>query len=205
MNSNTKPILVYRAVNGDLCRVLIEPSQITIMRAEGPTALCGKIQKANSYIGANAILQANARTAPKGGAYDKHDFVVIFANGNEYSGRYDLSFEGPFDLAQHMRGFINYYAGNWSAVSARDDIKKAYQREIQSNPERTHGFQEWLQRYDVGQVPVLVDPETTSVEIVADYQKLNDDLTQGHLTLAQYGLQLNLLKEVTRARMRETF
>jgi len=133
---------------------LIKPALIEIIRVEGPSALCGKVQTATSWHEADMILRANAATAPKGGGYDKHDFKVTFADGQTYSGRYDLkhwSEEHP-DLARHVRAFIRYLAGHaptW--MTDRPDVMKCYLKDREANVDEVEEAKRWLETYDLGQ------------------------------------------------------
>lgn len=81
---------------------------IRIMRVEGKIEECGKWHHFKTLARANALLSRNSRTAPKGGAYDKHDFEVKFKDGSVYKGRYDLHRNEAGDLKGHMLGFVNY-------------------------------------------------------------------------------------------------
>lgn len=87
---------------------------IVLERAEGPTALCGKPRRVASFTEADAILREWAKTAPQGGGYDKTDFVVTFANGETYTGRYDLVRDDETRsrlLQNHMTESLSFYAG----------------------------------------------------------------------------------------------
>src|SRR5262252_3966568 len=90
----------------------IKRELITITRAEGPTAECGT-STATTWPHANAILFRWSRTAPENGGYDKCDFHIVFEDGTEYDGRYDLVHhrrEHP-DLARHVRSHVRYLSG----------------------------------------------------------------------------------------------
>lgn len=174
-----EPVLVYRTVDGKLARCLVPPKEITIIRAEGPSALCGKVQKASDWIEANTILRGNSTTAPASGAYDKHDFKVVFDDGQVYQGRFDLKREGPYAIEQHMREFVTYLTGEWTGYAEgfdserhRVEIMTAYARDRAARPEECAEAKAWLLKYDVGQGPIYVDATTTAVEIVADFEDL---------------------------------
>lgn len=133
---------------------LIKPTLIEIIRAEGPTKLCGKVQTATSWAEADAILHKNSTTAPNCGGYDKHDFKVTFADGTTYSGRYDLQHwkvERP-DLAGHVRSFIRYLAGQPPAwMTGREDVLASYRKDREANAEQVAEAKHWLETYDVEQ------------------------------------------------------
>lgn len=209
-----EPVLVYRTVDGKLARCLIPPKDITIIRAEGPSALCGKEQKASSWIEAINILRGNAATAPKGGAYDKHDFKVVFDDGQVYEGRFDLKGEGPYALEDHMRQFVTYLSGEWTGYAEgfdserqRIEVMTAYARDRASKPEECAESKAWLLKYDVGQGPLHVDATTTAVEIVADFEDLAlayanaaTDVEKRNLTARHGELKLEALR-----RLRQTY
>lgn len=86
---------------------------ITITRAEGPTDLCDKPQTFTSWEDANDFLIRGSWTASKGGAYDKHDFEVVWENGESYHGRFDLhhiAYEAP-NLFLEVSRTLGVYAG----------------------------------------------------------------------------------------------
>jgi hypothetical protein len=93
-------------------------ARITITRAEGPHELCGKtkvFEGARCWGAANAWLFGQSETFPASGGYDKHDFVVEFADGEKYAGRLDCKASDCHDpdlnVAEHVRGFIEFMAG----------------------------------------------------------------------------------------------
>jgi hypothetical protein len=81
---------------------------IDLVRAEGPTALCGPAPTVATWQDANNLLRNWSDTAPATGGYDKCDFKLVLeaASGQElvYHGRYDLKhwkLEVPA-LTRHM-------------------------------------------------------------------------------------------------------
>jgi hypothetical protein len=128
----------YRGVDGVEYRELIKPKRIEIARVEGPKHLCDKLQGCAGWRDADRTLRLNSATAPKTGGCDKHAFKVIFEDGLEYHGCYDLkhwSVEPP-DLVRHIRSFLI-----WCAYSdrARTLLK----------PHQIEAAREMLERYDV--------------------------------------------------------
>jgi hypothetical protein len=147
------PGKTYRGVDGVEYRELIKPKRIEITRVEGPAALCDKVQVAepgvigdrtiDAWITAGSILLSNSASAPKGGGYDKHDFKIIFDDGLEYAGRYDLKHwhdEVP-DLARHVRSFVEWCAHDPKAVSLL-------------KPAQIKAAKQMLKHYDLHQSPV---------------------------------------------------
>jgi hypothetical protein len=105
----------YRGIDGVEYRELIKPKTILITRIEGPSNRCGKVQTCTGWSDANVTLRLNSTTVSKsGGGYDKHDFTVIFEDGTEYNGRYDLYHWTlkRADLAGHVRTFVQWCANN---------------------------------------------------------------------------------------------
>jgi hypothetical protein len=151
-------IKAYIGVDGITYRKLVEPAEITITRAEGAHWECDRVQTAKDWIRANSTLMDNSRTAPKGGGYHKHDFKVVFEDGFEYSGRYDLQHlsHGWPRLQDHVRGSLEFMANDPRA----EGMIPAERRELARNLLKTH---------DVGQPPVMVQ-DGEKVEIIRDYR-----------------------------------
>src|SRR5215467_12129576 len=108
----------------------IKPKLITITRAEGLVAECNKPETATTWPHANAILFNWSRTAPEHGGYDKCDFTIVFEDGTDYNGRYDLVHyrrEHP-DLARHVRSFVRYLAGELPAWCVTEEDKAKVRR-----------------------------------------------------------------------------
>ncbi len=132
---------------------MIKPKTITITRAEGPTKECGT-RTAQSWIEANAILYSWSRTAPEHGGYDKCDFHIMFEDGTEYSGRYDLMHfrrERP-NLALHVRNFVGYLAGElpaW-AIGKPKDIERVRRHQQSLGEETKREAEQFLATYDLG-------------------------------------------------------
>jgi hypothetical protein len=92
--------------------------RIWIIRAEGPHDLCGEskvFEGVRCWTAANAWLSGQSETFPAAGGYDKHDFVVEFADGEKYSGRLDCKAsdcdDSDLNVAEHVRGFVEFMAG----------------------------------------------------------------------------------------------
>ena len=96
---------------GEITMQKIQVKEITITRAEGPSAECGNKHVVTSFADSERILSAMSRTAPQGGGYDKTDFTVTFEDGESYTGRYDLKYERDETIAEHMTSFLMWYAG----------------------------------------------------------------------------------------------
>lgn len=86
-----------------------KPRYITLTRAEGPTAECGKPQTVTSFGAANGVLGQWSRTVETGGSH-KCDFAIEFADGQFYRGRVELTREfEPLD--RHCIRHLEFYAG----------------------------------------------------------------------------------------------
>jgi hypothetical protein len=94
---------------------------IMLDRAEGPTELCISYYVPDFASASRQIIE-NSKTASRGGAYDKHDFTVIFEDGFKYSGRFDVhhfsylsddDLEGfEYCIAQHIKDVQGYILDN---------------------------------------------------------------------------------------------
>lgn len=121
----------YRGVDGVEYVKLKPPAKITVTRAEGPTALCGVQRIFSDYAQANTFLREQSLIAPTDGSYHKFDFKIEFADGEEYTGRYDLRHYGHqtecCDLPRHCRDHLKWLAGNRGAVwvAGRGEIENA--------------------------------------------------------------------------------
>jgi hypothetical protein len=101
--------------------------KIELTRAEGPMNECARVFVENDfYFGiphltddaskscwqhADAVLRSWSHTAPDGGGYDKCDFIVVFDDGENYRGRFDLVRTDNLSLAEHVKQFLMFYAG----------------------------------------------------------------------------------------------
>lgn len=106
---------------------------IEIARAEGLARECitvrltGGLRKGDGKGGCfhddwwcSALIEATTemrlwgRTAPKGGGYDKCDFIVQWKDGTAYVGRFDLQYggtDGGLDFRESLSHRIRFYAG----------------------------------------------------------------------------------------------
>lgn len=89
----------------------IPVTSIELERLEGLTAECLTVTVPN-FSRANATLREWSRTAPKGprSGYHKCAFVVTFADGETYSGRFDLTDE-PERLEAHILAHLVAFSG----------------------------------------------------------------------------------------------
>jgi hypothetical protein len=144
----------YIGVNGERYRILVPVRHIWIERAEGLIELCTE-HAFKSWHDASWYLMQGAKTAPEGGAYDKHDFEVTFADGFHYSGRFDLQREMIWPkLEDHIHEFLTFVADNprGSSLYGEEDRKDA----------RTVA-----ETYDLGQRAI---PAGDDWEVIWDYR-----------------------------------
>lgn len=91
----------------------VKPRYIILDRAEGLLRECGQPEVTYTWPHADQILRRMAQTAPKQ-SYHKVDFVVVYQNGETYSGRYDLTKQDAYKsdlLKTHIREFALCYSG----------------------------------------------------------------------------------------------
>lgn len=117
----------------------IKVQEIRLVRAEGPADECGLPHVCNTWNSANEILCGWARTVA--GGYDKCNFKVTFADGETYSGRYDLEADETetADVAGHIYRHLAWYANIFWPVHRTLD-------QVNETPEE---FQKWLDTYDL--------------------------------------------------------
>jgi hypothetical protein len=93
-------------------------SSVLLNRAEGPSAECGKVTIAGGETVMGDVLAVFSKwgqTAPDPdpGGYDKCDFTVVWENGDEYAGRFDMQkggTDGGETFWTSLKGRLEYYA-----------------------------------------------------------------------------------------------
>jgi hypothetical protein len=105
---------------------------------------------------ANCFLRELAQTAPgPHGGYDKTAFRVTWEDGETYEGRYDLHHaechqenpNGQIDLGDHMRAFLEFYAGVRKPAHMRhEDYEDCLSR---AGLEFSRQCREALERYEI--------------------------------------------------------
>lgn len=112
---------------------------ITITRVEGTHDECDKPATVASFADADALLMQWSETAPKTGGYDKCDFVIQWANGDTYAGRYDLKHhtcERP-SVAQHMIDECEFHTGKYCPAHMSE---AAYQGQLERISDNDRDF-----------------------------------------------------------------
>lgn len=129
---------------------MITMSSIKLYRAEGPIAKIGPAGPFSTWAQADGQLAQWAQTAPEPGqGYNKVDFEVVWADGESYSGRYDMNRWGEdserdgHDLARHIRQFLVYLAHacpnghtNSQAAEAKTFLAERFQADSVVHPAR---------------------------------------------------------------------
>ena len=96
-----------------ITRIEGEASEIDEWRDDGEGF---KERTVESFVRADTILRRMAATAPDDGTYNKVDFVVTWANGDNYQGTYDLKRHDTGhwqQLQRQIRGFLRYLVGEF--------------------------------------------------------------------------------------------
>lgn len=86
---------------------------IKITRAEGPSALCGISELAQTWEGAEEVLTRWSETVQARIGYDKCDFVVTFDDDDTYTGTFDLyhtSVAKNLSLKKHIGDYCRFSA-----------------------------------------------------------------------------------------------
>jgi hypothetical protein len=123
--------------------------KITIERVEGMAHEC-VAKTAHTWAAANQILREWSTTAPKNGGYDKCDFTIIFENGQQYTGRYDLMHweRAEPSLEGHVAAFIGYCAGIRRPAWMNDDQWRQACRDNDKDG-TTEAYLNFAQKYEI--------------------------------------------------------
>lgn len=128
--------------------------KITIVRAEGPAALC-KSRWFGSFAAASKALLKAAHTYPKTGGYDKHDLEVKFADGEIYKGRLDCKANGEdCNVAAHVREALEFSAGARKPLHMTDERYSAMLRREPADVAEALAF---LATYEIGDSSVTLE------------------------------------------------
>ena len=92
--------------------------QVSLIRLEGPTDQCDQQINCRTIDDANAVLRNWSKTAPKGGSYDKIEYIIHWIDGTDYVGKYylrhldQLQDDGTKipDLLNAVRQYVGYMA-----------------------------------------------------------------------------------------------
>lgn len=106
----------YIGVNGEQYRVRVPVRSIVLEQLEGETSWHSSkghsqlpVQTFDTFHSANWQLLRRRSSVPEGGGYFKHRFTVTWANGFEYTGRFDLENNDAFpSIDGHIRRTLNW-------------------------------------------------------------------------------------------------
>lgn len=114
------------------------------------------------------IRERIAPHAPKGGAYDKVDFRITFADGETYGGRLDVqhptysdAHHGDRDLAAHVWGIAQFYAGNRQPDHLSEED---YQHHLRISADQVAYYTELLENYEIPPSDALGDSVGPAIE-----------------------------------------
>jgi hypothetical protein len=170
----------YIGVGGEKYRVRVPVVSVFLERAEGPTELC-RSWDFTSLHQADMQLRRNTPTAPKGGGYDKHDFVVIWADGQTYKGRYDLSGdEHNPSIGSHIYTFLTWIASDPKAESlySAEDRKGAGEMAVSHDLDQlraTLAPDDWPVVRDYSKNPIM-DGERPLERVVYDTAEIKEEM-----------------------------
>jgi len=125
--------------------------EITITRADGPAALCNKPKYFDSFESVSSWLMRESGSFPKTGGYDKHDFKIVFVDGETYEGRLDCKHhecpDNDLNLLQHVLTFCKFYAGKMDVLP--DHLTKEDYRRLMDNygMDTTKQYADLLEKY----------------------------------------------------------
>lgn len=134
---------------------MIKAASITIERWEGTAAECSRpytLTGEDLWKRANAMLLQMSRTAPKGGACDKTGFKVVYEDGHEYEGRYELRCDETPNLQNHMRTYCMFHAGRYCPPHLTEERYRRYLADI-VKPEAKQAYETMLDSYEIGPSP----------------------------------------------------
>jgi hypothetical protein len=122
--------------------------KIELHRMEGIEAKA-LVEAPNVWLKANQTLARWAETAPPGGAYDKTAFTITFADGEKYSGRYDLSDSNMMgaNLGEHVRKYTSTVAGRYNPGNTTQAEYKAWLKALGVNQQ---AYAKFIDTYQLG-------------------------------------------------------
>lgn len=149
----------YIGVDGVAYRIRVPVREIVLTRLEGPVDQC-RTWTFSNWHDVSFQLVRNARTAPEGGAYDKHRYHAVFADGYKTTSRFDLKREMQWprleaDIAERLR-FIAFES-RAAVLFSSAEAHAGAQREAR----------DILATYELGQPPL---PAPKDWDVIRDYR-----------------------------------
>jgi hypothetical protein len=128
----------------------IKVSKIELTRATGRVDEHENKTTADSIFIANQILYDYSRTAPMSeDGYDKVYFAIVFEDGEEYTGIYELTKDGSFpNIMKHIYEHCLFVLGKNKPVYMNEGQYKYYLEKVYGK-EYTDSYTMFLQNYDL--------------------------------------------------------
>lgn len=135
-------------------RVVVDTGGVRELARKGDTGrpIGRYIDTACVWTRAAAVLAAWSYSAPAEGGYHKCDFVVTYADGSTYGGRFDLvrmTIGGYPDPAAHMREHCELSSGRRKPSRATREQWEGYLRDV-VGAERRARYESFLTDYQIG-------------------------------------------------------
>jgi len=140
-----------RTTKAKLSRIPKEKIQAVKIELERKEGVLDKavVEAPNVWVKANQILARWARTAPPGRAYDRTDFIITFADGEKYKGKYEIN---RMDMTRasldaHVQKFVKTMAGKYNPGNSTDAEYKNWLKEMKVDSKAWNRF---LNNYQFG-------------------------------------------------------
>ncbi|QST02589.1 hypothetical protein IMZ31_24370 (plasmid) [Pontibacillus sp. ALD_SL1] len=120
-------------------------TSIRFTQAEGPITRAGETRTFTTWSEAEAHINDLACYAPSNGYY-KCDFVILFEEGGEYRGRFDLdrTHVSGNPLSEHVLRELTFRAGSYRPPHMKEEVYRDY---IRGGEEDAQAF---LDTYQIG-------------------------------------------------------
>jgi len=152
-------------------------AQVVLIELDGVEVHESPRETVHSWEEAQHTLVLWGETAPESGqGYDKVDFRVLFTNGVDYEGRFDLQRGGResdgSDLKRHVREFCLLRSGRWRPVGFLKDHFETMLKGL--GPETIAFYASILDTCDVGKEPPQEqspEPDPIFGEVISTYTR----------------------------------
>lgn len=105
----------------------------------------GDIQSADAAIRLIERSVIREKNAGKKFGYYKTDFILHFADGNTYSGRYDIG-DGEYGFSNHVRRFAETYGGIKKPYHFNDQEWENFKKQYSKHSE---DYRQLLENYEI--------------------------------------------------------
>lgn len=129
----------------------VQVKEILLSRAEGPCKLCYQDQSfpGPDFTAVNVFLLGASNTFPKNGGYDKHDYKVIFENGEIFEGRLDCKHfscsDNDLNLHKHIKEYCEWCAGLTKFPYCGQEKYEKYL--AQYSEEEKQSYKDFIEKY----------------------------------------------------------